>query len=119
MGLRPTQENEKHMSAGLKEHACEPEEKQQVPPRRFGRDDNSVEAGIDATEQPLTCNRIVIPTAAYPDFLLRAASLTSAFSGTRSFVFMKMVFYSVTISGTSSCQVLTGLITSRGIWSVA
>ena len=31
---------------------------------RYGRDDNSVETGIDATEQEWTRNRIVIPTVA-------------------------------------------------------
>ena len=42
---------------------------------RSGRDDNSVAAGIDMTESmSAPCNKLVIPTGAYPDFLLRAAS---------------------------------------------
>ena len=41
-----------------------------------GRDDNSVAVGIDSTEQLLTlCNKIVIPTGADPDFLLRVVAL--------------------------------------------
>jgi hypothetical protein len=31
---------------------------------RYGRDDNSLETGIDATKQQWTGNRIVIPTVA-------------------------------------------------------
>ena len=44
---------------------------------------------------------------------------TSTFLGTRYCVLKKIAFHSVTISGISSCQVLTGLITSKGIRSVA
>jgi hypothetical protein len=47
-----------------------------------------------------------------------ALNPTSTFSGTRSFVLRKIGIHSVTISGTSSCHVLTGFITSIGIWSV-
>jgi hypothetical protein len=51
-------------------------DKPQVPPLRFAPDGTTILLVTERSrgEYLTPCNRIVIPTGAYPDFLLRAAS---------------------------------------------